>query len=447
MLAQHGVTANPMVDARGRNRPLQWRGRLPPQFAGPSQQDPRRVLRHPPLMNRPPAPGAGPATAHLLRVLALLWVAGAAIRIPLLAVPPVIPLIHDDMNMTETQVGLLVGLPLVMFALAATPGSLLIARFGVLLVATIGLLFATLASAARAAAVDLWTLYAATTLMGFGVAIFQPALPTLVRLWAPNRIWLATAFSTNGMLVGGTFASTLTIPLVIPLIGASWRADLLAWSVPGLVAVLLYAVAAPRPQATEMPRDTPRWWPQWNSPLIWLLGLALGTNNALYFAANAFVPDYLTSLGRGDMIGVTLGWLNGSQLLGSFFMLAMPEKSQRQGWPFTVFGPLTALGLLGMVLGDGFWIVISAAAAGFGAAVTFVVTFGLPASLSPPDDVHRMAGGMFTISYTIAVIVPIICGASWDLTGLPWTSFMPMVACGIGVTIFGTMLNARRARH
>ena len=65
---------------------------------------------------------------------------------------------------------------------------------------------------------------------------------------------------------------------------------------------------------------------------------------------------------------------------------------------------------------------------GFGAAVTFVVTFGLPAILSPPDDVHRMAGGMFTISYTIAVIIPVICGACWDLTGLPWTAFMPMVA-------------------
>ena len=64
------------------------------------------------------------------------------------------------------------------------------------------MLIAALAAAARAAAVDVWTLYAATMLMGFGVAILQPALPTLVRLWAPARIWLATAVSTNGMLVG-----------------------------------------------------------------------------------------------------------------------------------------------------------------------------------------------------------------------------------------------------
>jgi len=52
---------------------------------------------------------------------------------------------------------------------------------------------------------------------------------------------------------------------------------------------------------------------------------------------------------------------------------------------------------------------------------------------------------MFTISYSIAVIVPVLCGASWDLTGLPWTAFMPIAACAIIMTIFGTMLSARNA--
>ena len=96
-------------------------------------------------------------------------------------------------------------MPLTMFALAAIPGSLLIARFGVLRVAVVGLAHRGARRARRgAAAFDVWTLYAATLLMGFGVAILQPAMPTLVRLWAPARIWLANAISTNGMLIGAT---------------------------------------------------------------------------------------------------------------------------------------------------------------------------------------------------------------------------------------------------
>ena len=106
-------------------------------------------------------------------------------RLPLLVVPPVIPLIHDDLRMTETQVGALIGMPLIMFALAAVPGSLLIARFGVVARRHRGLFITALAAAARGAAPDVWTLYAATVLVGFGIAILQPAMPTLVRAWTP----------------------------------------------------------------------------------------------------------------------------------------------------------------------------------------------------------------------------------------------------------------------
>lgn len=400
-------------------------------------------------MNRPTSPGAGPAAPHLFTVLALLWIGGGAMRIPLLAVPPILPLIHDDLHMSETQVGLLIGLPLIMFALAAIPGSLLIARLGALRVATAGIAIATIAAAARSAAFDVWTLYAATLLMGFGVAICQPAMPTLVRLWTPARAWLANAFFTNGMLMGATFSTSLTIPFILPMVGASWRTAVLFWSIPGVIAVLLYILAAPRPKAPDAAAQAmaARWWPEWNSPTLWLLGIALGANNALFFASNAFVPDYLTSTGRGDMIALTLTYLNASQLIGSFVMLAMPERMQRGHWPFTVFGPITAIGLLGLVFCDGIWIQLSAAAAGIGGAVTFIVTFGLPAILSPPGEVHRMASGMFTISYAIAVVVPILCGAVWDITGLPWTSFLPIAACAVGMTIFGTALTLRSQRQ
>jgi CP family cyanate transporter-like MFS transporter len=155
------------------------------------------------------------------------------------------------------------------------------------------------------------------------------------------------------------------------------------------------------------------------------------------------VPDYLNSLGRGDLIGLTLGWLNGSQLIASLLLLATAEHVQRYTWPFTVFGPLAIAGLAGVVLGDGLWIVLSAAAVGCGASITYVVTFALPSVLSPPGDVHRVAGGMFAISYTIAVIVPILCGAFWDLTGTPWTAFLPLGLCTLALTVLGTMLSLR----
>ena len=392
-------------------------------------------------------PGAGSAVPPFALALTLLWLAGVAMRLPLLVVPPVIPLIHDDLGMSETQVGALAGMPLTMFALAAVPGSLLIARLGVMRVAVAGLLVTALAAAARSGAAGVWTLYAATVLMGFGIAILQPTMPTLVRAWAPHRMWLANAVYTNGMTIGVLLGPILTMPLVLPLVDGSWRGDLLVWAVPGMVAALAYAAMALRRQVS-LPRVTgapQRWWPDWRSPLLWLLGITLGANNAQFYAINAFVPDYLISIYRADQIGTTLGWLNGSQLAASILVLVLPEPLQRRSWPFTVFGPLTVVSLAGILFGDGYWLVLSAVAFGFAAALTFLVTFGLPAILSAPGEVHRLAGGMFTISYTIAVLTPILCGALWDVTGMPWTAFVPIAICGVVLTVFGAMLTVRKA--
>jgi CP family cyanate transporter-like MFS transporter len=391
-----------------------------------------------------PLPGRAPGVPHFAAAMTLLWLAGLAMRLPLLVVPPVIPLIHDDLHMSETQVGALMGMPLIMFALAAVPGSLLIARFGVVRVAIAGLFITAIAAAARGAAFNVWTLYTATVLLGFGIAILQPSMPTLVRAWAPARMWLANSVYTNGMMIGVTLGPALTIPVILPLLGGSWRHDLMLWSVPGLAAALAYVFFAPRAAATAQNGAPKQWWPDWNNPVLWLLGITLGSNNAQFYAANGFIPEYLTITGQGEWISMTLGWMNGFQLVASFALLVMAEKIQRQSWPFIVFGPLTVFSLIGVLFGHGYWIVGSAAIFGFAASVTFVVMFGLPAILSPPDDVHRLASGMFTISYTVAVIIPIVCGALWDVTGLPWTAFVPIAFCGVILTVFGTALTLRR---
>ena len=66
----------------------------------------------------------------------------------------------------------------------------------------LGMMIAALAGAARGAAIDVSTLYAAAIATGFGVAIMQPGMPTLVREWLPDRIALGTIAYTSGMLIG-----------------------------------------------------------------------------------------------------------------------------------------------------------------------------------------------------------------------------------------------------
>src|ERR1051325_9476274 len=215
---------------------------------------------------------------RLMLYVLLLWLAGVGSRIPILAVPPVIPLIRAELGMSETQVGILTGLPPVLFACTAVLGSLLIARFGALATLTAGLLATAAGSALRGAAPEMFTLYAATIVTGFGVAIMHPALPPLVRLWLPHRIGFGAAVFTNGLLVGEIRPVALTIPVLLPLLHESWRASFVVWAVPvALIAVVIMALA-PRHAAPAQPSPAAqRWWPNWRDPLIWRLGLALGS--------------------------------------------------------------------------------------------------------------------------------------------------------------------------
>ena len=69
--------------------------------------------------------------------------------------------------------------------------------------------------------------------------------------------------------------------------------------------------------------------------------------------------------------------------------------------------------------------------------VRIIAILALPPLLSAPEDVHRTAAGTYTISFTMGVIVPIISGAIWDLTQMPWLTFVPLAICALTLTVFG----------
>ena len=386
---------------------------------------------------------AGPSRGWLLRLMLVLFLAGVALRMTMLAMPPVIPLVHDELHMSETQVGLLVGLPLAVFALAAVPGSLLIARIGAPLAVLVGMIIAAVASGARGAAIDVWTLYATSIATVFGIAIMQPGMPTLVRQWLPTRIALGTVAYTSGMLIGATASSTTTIPYILPALRGSWRADMVFWAVPALLIVPAFYLLSPRQDTQQAASlmNRGRWWPDWNKPLIWLLGLTLGSNNSTFFGANAFIGDYLASQGKSQLFGQAVGWLNGMQTAAPLLLLIFADRLERRAWPFLVFGPLLLAAFVAIILAQSdLAILIAAGLVGFTTAMTFAPALALPATLSAPGDVARNSAGMFTVSYTCGIIIPTISGALWDITGRPWTAFLPMCLCAIMLTVLGTMV-------
>ena len=277
-----------------------------------------------------------------------LWLAGNALRLTILAVPPVIPLIHDDLHMSA-DAGRHPHRPAVA-AVRARRGAGLAAdrahrRAGG--ADRSGLLLTAVGGALRGAVNDVLWLYAMTIVMGAGVAIMQVAMPPAVRAWVPQqRIGIchrglhqrpADRRDTAGRADDPAgVAARRHMAMGLCVLERAGRGHRRAGA----------AVCAARHDRDRRQRSR-RWWPDWNDPLIWRLGIMLGTVNAMYFGTNAFMPDFLTRHGQGEWISAALTALNLGQLPGSFILLAFASRLQLRVWPFVAAGVLCLIGTAG----------------------------------------------------------------------------------------------------
>ncbi len=359
--------------------------------------------------------------------LLLLWLGGIDIRLTMLAVPPLIPLIHRDLHLDEKAIGAVVSGPVLILAIGSIPGSLLIARLGARGALLAGLGAVAVFGGLRGYGPSVPVLFTSTFLMGIGVAVTQPAFPALVREWFPRRIAIATAVYSNGILIGETLPTALTTPVgVLPLAHGDWRWALASWSALVLLSAIAIGVAAPA--RASLPSGIPnRWWPDWRQNQTIRIGLVMGMASATYFGANAYIPDFLEQTGRHDLISPTLAVLNGSQLLTAP-AVALWQNLLTGRIGFIGSAVLMGTAQVGLVLTPGVGIVAWAFVLGFATALAFVVVLSLPPRLAPPGGVARMSAAIFTLQYATAFVIPLIAGALWDATGLALLAFVP----GIG---------------
>jgi CP family cyanate transporter-like MFS transporter len=361
--------------------------------------------------------------------LLLLWLGGIDLRLTMLAVPPLIPLIHHDLHLDEKGVGALVSLPVLLLATAAVPGSLLIAKLGVRGALITGLGLIAVFGATRGLGPSVPVLFTSTFVMGLGVAVSQPAFPSIVREWFPRRIAVATAVYSNGILIGETVPTALTSPVgVLPLAHGDWRWALALWSV--LVALTAIAIAVAAPKRGPKPAIPTRWWPSWREGQTVRIGIVMGMASAVYFATNAYVPDFLDQTGRHELISPMLAIFNGSQLLTAP-VVAIWDRLLTGRLGFVGSSALMAIAQVGIIVTPGPAVLIWAFVLGFAAALAFIVVLTMPPRLAAPGDVHRMSAGVFTFQYAIAFLMPLIAGAVWDATGRAVLAFVPGIVAAL----------------
>ena len=355
-----------------------------------------------------------PPAAKLLPVAVLLWLAGVYLRIPILVAPPLAPFISDELGLSQALTGALTTLPILMLAIGSMPGSLAIARLGPRNTLALAMVIMVIGSAGRGLSPDTVTLLLTSAVMGLGVAMMQPSLPALLPRWLePRHLAIGSAVYMNGMLMGEFVGAGITLPVLMPLMDDSWRATLLAWSLPALLVAA--ALFLPRREMAR-PVEKPAWLPDWKNPLTLRVGLLLGLSGSLFFGLNAYMGNLLEQQGNFDMLADALFWYNFAQVGASLLMLKMARSWVGRKLPIIVTASCSIVGTVGTLLLSGWWTIASATFMSLTAGILLILLVALPPVLVESKETGRLSAGNFLVGYTLAFSVPMIGGllADWS---------------------------------
>lgn len=354
-------------------------------------------------------------TLQNIGLLVLLWLAGLYMRLPILVAPALAPSIAEELALSQTHIGALTTLPVLMLALGALVGSLLIMRLGPRNALVAALVVVGLMSAGRGLAGGPVLLLTASALMGLAIAVMQPALPALLPRWlSPARIALGSACYMNGMLMGEFVGAGLTLPVIMPLTGGSWRLTLLVWSLPAVLIALLLMV----PKTSQHGADNSKeWLPRLRDPLMWKLGLLLAGTASLFFGTNAYMASVLEDRGELSRLDTTLFCFNFAQVAASTLMLWMARHWVGRRGPILWTAGLGVAAMAGFILVEGWVGVAFAVLMSFFAGILLILVVSLPPQLVSSSEAGRLSAGNFTIGYTFAFVIPLIGGVLADTSG------------------------------
>ena len=374
-----------------------------------------------------------PEIPNRILILSILWFAGLYLRLPVLIAPPLTLLIDAELALNQTQLGALTTIPVLMLSLGALPGAVIIARLGPALALVAALVLLTLASIGRGLAPPVWILFLNTTFVGLAIAVMQPAFPALVQRWCPGFVAMGSAVYMNGMLMGEFIGGGLTISLVIPFVDNEWRAALAFWSLP---AILIAGVVLMRRRLGVIEKSVgeegpPIWKPPLGELRVWQLGIILGAAAAGYFGTNAYMPTLLEFKQIPEDLPHYLLVFNGTQVVGSLIMVALAARLVGSVRPIIVVSWGTLLGLVGILLLDGFLGLMGAIVLGLSTCIQLILVVALVPLISSSRESAPLAAGMFMIAYLLGFIVPLLGGLIADAFASPAMTFTPLMLLAI----------------
>jgi MFS transporter, CP family, cyanate transporter len=268
-----------------------------------------------------------------------------------------------------------------------------------------------------------------------------PIFPMIVRHEMPARPALGTGAYAVGLVLGGTLAAIVAVPLA----GADgdWRSALGLITLAGIGALVIWLGLAPSDEVVDGTVSPPRI--PWRSPIGWVLGVLFGLQSMLYYGVVTWLAAVYVDRGWSEPAAAGLVALFGAVTLSA--TLLMPLGADRIG---TRHGQLLGssmlvlTGLVGIVAVPDMAFVWTVAL-GIGMGAIFPIVLTLPVDVGGrPADVAATAALMLLVGYVLSAIAPLAFGIARDVTGDFGVSLGLLIAMGAALVALCAVLTPAR---
>jgi CP family cyanate transporter-like MFS transporter len=355
-----------------------------------------------------------------LAVVAILLLA-FNLRLAVSSVPPILA----DLGLGQTGQSLLVTTPVLCFGLAALAAPWLRRRLG-----QEQLLLAVLAALALGLVIRAdwpeWGLFPGTLVAALAVALMNVVVPAVVRGKFAGHAAAMTSAYTVSLSVGAGLAAGLTVPILHDT--GSVNLALGVWALPAGLAFVVWLtqisnrwLTPTQPMAASGTPTKPLI-SVWSSPVAWRVTAFFGLQSLVYYAILSWLPSIYRAKGDSPAsAGLLLAVLATIGIVGNLAGPALASRTSDQRAAVIVSILITAVGVLGVLLGPLSTAVLWVCILGIGTGATFPVALLLVVVRSPDAATAvRLSAMAQGTGYVIAAIGPLALGLVRSISG-SWT--------------------------
>lgn len=385
-----------------------------------------------------------------------LWVVCLAIilvainmRTPIVVLGSIAPLLEQDLNITQVEIGWLGAIPMFMFAF----GALVSARFskwvGIHNLLPIMIILLSVGTVFRVVVVNWWVFFAGTVVLSLAIGFLNAITMPAIKKLAPQNIPLTTGLFSLVLTIFAGLAAGFVLPISEFL---GWRWATAGWVVAsGFALVVWWGLRSHLQQinASQLATknnaqsgnisaaQTNTHINMWQNPMAWSLAIFLGIQSLMYYLVASFLPSIWVSKGLTLITAGQMAMLFQFMAPVAIVLLTLLMSRKDYARSISVIASvLIVLGSMGITFGSFevrplFWASVWTVCIGFGASLVFTLSLMLinlrTYDMTQAADLSGMAQA---VGYTIAIAGPLGAGwlhnlsNSWDLPLMVLTGLM-----------------------